>query len=87
KRNQYEELRQDVYDDAPTPTWADIWAGNDNAVLSIFRQYDSASVRKGLIGGVPQTIWWLDYPLLERTYYGLVVNFDVFGNVAHQAQT
>ncbi|MFV3306884.1 fatty acid cis/trans isomerase [Pseudomonas sp. NY15181] len=87
KRNEYEALRQDVYDDAPAPTWADIWAGNDNAVLSIFRQYDSASVRKGLIGGVPQTIWWLDYPLFERTYYGLVVNFDVYGNVAHQAQT
>jgi hypothetical protein len=28
-----------------------------------------------------------DYPLLERTYYQLVVNFDVFGNVSHQAQT
>ncbi|WP_207885624.1 fatty acid cis/trans isomerase [Pseudomonas sp. 30_B] len=87
KRNAYEELRQDVYDDAPVPTWADVWAGNDNSVLSIFRQYDSASVRKGLIGGVPQTIWLLDYPLFERTYYGLVVNFDVYGNVAHQAQT
>jgi hypothetical protein len=29
----------------------------------------------------------MDYPLFERTYYQLVVNFDVFGNVAHQAQT
>ena len=28
----------------------------------------------------------MDYPLLERSYYSLVVNFDVFGNVAHQAQ-
>jgi hypothetical protein len=25
--------------------------------------------------------------LLERTYYQLAVNFDVFGNVSHQAQT
>ncbi|MDF3931217.1 fatty acid cis/trans isomerase [Pseudomonas citronellolis] len=87
KRNQYEELRLEAYEDAPAPTWADIWSGNDNALLSIFRQYDSASVRKGLIGGVPQTLWWLDYPLLERTYYQLVVNFDVYGNVSHQAQT
>ncbi|MDT4791195.1 Fatty acid cis/trans isomerase (CTI) [compost metagenome] len=87
KRNDYEELRLDAYEDAPAPTWADIWSGNDNALLSIFRQYDSASVRKGLIGGVPQTMWWMDYPLLERTYYGLVVNFDVYGNVSHQAQT
>ncbi|MDT9136206.1 fatty acid cis/trans isomerase, partial [Escherichia coli] len=29
----------------------------------------------------------MDYPLLERTYYQLVVNFDVFGNVSHQGQT
>lgn len=87
KRNAYEALRLEAYEAAPAPTWSDIWRGNDNALLSIFRQYDSASVRKGLIGGVPQTLWWMDYPLLERTYYGLVVNFDVFGNVSHQAQT
>ncbi|WP_394236464.1 fatty acid cis/trans isomerase [Pseudomonas anguilliseptica] len=87
KRNEYEALRMQRYADAPAPSWSHIWAGNDNALLSIFRQHDSASVRKGLIGEVPQTIWWLDFPLLERTYYQLVVNFDVFGNVSHQAQT
>ena len=87
KRNQYEALRMQRYADAPAPSWSHIWAGNDNALLSIFRQRDSASVRKGLIGEVPQTLWWLDFPLLERTYYQLVVNFDVFGNVSHQAQT
>ncbi len=87
KRNEYEDLRQDVYADAPPPTWNTLWHGNDNALLSIFRQFDSASVRKGLIGEVPQTLWLMDYPLFERTYYGLVVNFDVFGNVSHQAQT
>ncbi|WP_339414105.1 fatty acid cis/trans isomerase [Pseudomonas sp. EA_35y_Pfl2_R5] len=87
KRNQYEALRMQRYADTPAPSWSHIWAGNDNALLSIFRQHDSASVRKGLIGEVPQTLWWLDFPLLERTYYQLVVNFDVFGNVSHQAQT
>ncbi len=87
KRNEYEDARQDAYADAPAPSWSHIWAGNDNAVLSIFRHYDSATVKKGLIGEVPQTIWWMDYPLLERTYYQLVVNYDVFGNVSHQAQT
>lgn len=87
KRNEYEDLRQDAYADAPPADWAHIWRGNDNALLSIFRQHDSASVRKGLLGEVPQTLWWMDYPLLERTYYQLVVNFDVFGNVSHQAQT
>jgi hypothetical protein len=87
KRNAYEALRTQRYAESPAPSWAHIWAGNDNALLSIFRQHDSASVRKGLIGDVPQTLWWLDFPLLERTYYQLVVNFDVFGNVSHQAQT
>lgn len=87
KRNEYEAMRMDAYASAPPPSWAHIWTGNDNALLSIFRQHDSASVRKGLIGEIPQTIWWMDYPLLERTYYQLVVNFDVFGNLSHQAQT
>lgn len=87
KRNVYEALRMASYADAPAPSWSHIWAGNDNALLSIFRQHDSASVRKGLIGEIPQTLWWMDYPLLERTYYQLVVNFDVYGNVSHQAQT
>ena len=87
KRNDYENLRRSAYADAPPADWEHIWSGNDNALLSIFRQHDSASVRKGLLGEIPQTLWWLDYPLLERTYYQLVVNFDVFGNVSHQAQT
>ncbi|MEA3167060.1 MAG: hypothetical protein QOI97_8 [Pseudomonas sp.] len=87
KRNQYEALRRDSHADLPAPSWSTLWAGNDNALLSIFRHFDSASVNKGLIGEVPQTMWLFDYPLLERTYYQLVVNFDVFGNVSHQAQT
>ncbi|AZD30433.1 fatty acid cis/trans isomerase [Pseudomonas chlororaphis] len=87
KRNEYEVLRRDSYANAPAPSWSTLWAGNDNALLSIFRHFDSASVTKGLIGEVPQTMWLFDYPLLERTYYQLAVNFDVFGNVSHQAQT
>ena len=86
KRNRYEKLRMQAYAEQQAE-WEHIWSGNDNALLSIFRQHDSASVRKGLIGAVPQTLWWMDYPLLERTYYQLVVNFDVFGNVSHQGQT
>ncbi|GAA0362411.1 fatty acid cis/trans isomerase [Bowmanella denitrificans] len=92
KRNQYAQLRsqayQQQYPDGPDLTH--IWHGdgnNTNALLSIFRHHDSASVERGLIGQIPQTIWWMDYPLLERTYYELVVNFNVFGNLAHQLQT
>ena len=87
KRNDYEKLRQDAYAKMPPPSWSTLWAGNDNALLTIFRHFDSASVTKGLVGEVPQTLWLFDYPLLERTYYQLAVNFDVFGNVSHQAQT
>ncbi|WP_434601180.1 fatty acid cis/trans isomerase [Pseudomonas sp. Z4-7] len=87
KRNAYEALRRDSYAELPAPGWSTLWAGNDNALLSIFRHFDSAAVTKGLIGEVPQTLWLFDFPLLERTYYQLAVNFDVFGNVSHQAQT
>jgi len=87
KRNEYEKLRREAYADMPAPGWATLWAGNDNALLSIFRHFDSASVTKGLIGDVPLTMWLFDYPLFERTYYQLAVNFDVYGNVSHQLQT
>lgn len=92
RRNQYHRLRNAAYR-AKGPEWSSthaIWNGdgeNQNALLTIFRHFDGASVQKGLIGKVPETLWWMDYPLLERTYYELVVNFDVFGNVAHQLQT
>lgn len=89
ERNQYLAARQAQYQQQQ-PAGAslnDLWLGNDNALLSIFRHHDSASVRRGLIGEIPETMWLMDYPLFERTYYELVVNFDVFGNVAHQLQT
>lgn len=86
-RNTYEKIRSKAYARQQPPGWEDLWQGNDNALLSIFRHHDSASVRKGLLGEVPQTFWLMDYPLLERTYYQLVVNFDVFDNLSHQLQT
>lgn len=92
KRNRYHEIRNKAYAEAyPKGASLDqIWDGdgnNTNALLTVFRHHDNASVQRGLIGQVPLTSWWMDYPLFERTYYELVVNFDVFGSVAHQAQT
>lgn len=87
RRNAYEDLRRDHYAKAPPADWPTLWTGNDNALLTVFRHFDSATVNKGLIGDVPKSTWLFDYPLLERTYYQLVVNFDVYGNIAHQAQT
>lgn len=91
-REQYQELRQQGYARAlpAGPSLSDLWMGdghNRDALLTVFRHHDSASVRRGLIGVVPDTIWVMDYPLLERTYYELVVNYNVFGSVSHQLQT
>jgi hypothetical protein len=64
-----------------------VWDGggnNANAALTVFRNFDSATVVTGLVGPPPKTAWLLSYPLLERISYLLVVGFDVFGNVAHQ---
>lgn len=91
-RNEYSRIRSADYArlEPQGAAFSDIWNGdgrNDNAILSIYRHHDSASVRKGLFGEIPQTLWWMDYPLFERTYYSLVVNFNVFDTVSHQAQT
>ena len=91
-RNLYAALRQEALA-ALQPGGAglsSIWNGdgtNQNALLTVFRHHDSATVKRGWLGQRPFTLWWMDYPLFERSYYNLVVNFDVFGNVAHQAQT
>lgn len=68
----------------------DIWDGdgsNPNALLTVFRHNDNAAVVKGALGDLPKTVFVLDYPLLERLVYNLVVNFDVFGNIGHQVLT
>jgi hypothetical protein len=69
---------------------ADVWHGdgtNREAVLSVFRHFDNAFVLRGAVGGMPKTVWVLDYPILERMYYDLVAGFDVYGNVTHQVGT
>lgn len=67
-----------------------IWKGNraeDTPLLTVYRHFDSASVHKGILGGLPQTLWVIDYPLLERIYYALVAGFDVYGTLSHQLAT
>lgn len=64
-----------------------IWKGRvseDTPLLSIYRHFDSASVYKGALGGLPRTMWVIDYAQLERIYYTLVAGFDIFGNISHQ---
>jgi len=67
-----------------------IWNGNNrnqNAALTVFRHYDSASVVKGMVGEKPKTAWVIGYSLLERIHYLLVAGFDVYGNYGHQLNT
>ncbi|EED31096.1 fatty acid cis/trans isomerase [gamma proteobacterium NOR5-3] len=67
-----------------------VWDGggnNPNAALTIFRHFDSATVKQGMIGEPPKTAWLIDYSLLERLHYLLVAGYDVFGNVGHQLNT
>ncbi|KGY14030.1 9-hexadecenoic acid cis-trans isomerase [Vibrio tubiashii] len=67
-----------------------IWTGNgvnQNAALTVFRHFDSASVVQGLVGKPPKTAWVLDYALIERIHYLLVAGFDVYGNFGHQLMT
>ena len=67
-----------------------MWDGdgrNDNAALTIFRHFDSASVVKGMVGDAPKTAWVISYTLLERIHYLLVADYDVFGNVGHQVNS
>ncbi len=92
ERNDYIRIRGQHYRKMQPrgPSLEDIWDGdgtNDNAVLTVFRNFDNATVKKGFVGGLPKTLWVMDYPMLERTYYELVVNFNVFGTAAHQAET
>ncbi len=67
-----------------------IWDGdgeNDNALLTVFRHFDSSTVRKGAIGPAPKTAWLLDYALFEDIYYSLVAGYNVYGGMPHQLKT
>lgn len=67
-----------------------LWNGegrNRNASLTVFRHDDAAEVVFGAKGDLPKTVFVLDYSTFERLAYNLVVNFDVFGDVKHQALT
>lgn len=68
----------------------DLWDGeghNPNAMLTVFRHDDNAVVLTGFHGDLSKTLFFLDYALMERLVYNLVVNFDVFGNISHQMLT
>ena len=94
KQREYLDARERFYDKVdpqrrgPTLDW--VWDGdgtNRNALLTVFRNFDSASVLQGLVGEIPKTAWVMDYPVFERIYYNLVAGYDVYGKVGHQIST
>jgi hypothetical protein len=92
RREAYRKLRADNARELRPAgyTLEDIWNGdgrNPNALLTVFRHFDTAVVTQGAAGDLPKTLFVLDYPIFERLVYNLVVNYDVFGNVSHQALT
>ncbi|MFY8327916.1 fatty acid cis/trans isomerase [Pseudoalteromonas sp. ZZD1] len=83
-------LANEMFENGEHLTTDALWRGedvNDNAALTIFRHFDSATVVKGFIGQEPKTMWILDYALFERIHYLLVAGFDVYGNIGHQLVT
>jgi hypothetical protein len=94
KQRHYLDTRAEVYDQldperiGPSLDW--MWDGdghNPNAMLTVFRHFDNANVSYGWVGQIPKTAWLIDYPILERIYYDLVADFDVYGNLNHQVST
>jgi len=88
----YNENRQKLYDEHYENglDLQSIWKGDEaesSPFLTVYRHFDSASLHRGALGGLPKTAWVIDYPLLERIYYALVAGFDVYGNVGHQVST
>ncbi|MCH2533452.1 MAG: fatty acid cis/trans isomerase [Bdellovibrionales bacterium] len=66
------------------------WYGDQqdtNALLTVYRHFDSAMVFKGLRGKMPKTIWLLDYHVFESIYYNLTAGYNVFGPLLHQLQS
>jgi hypothetical protein len=91
EEKKYLQAKSKLLQQAPrAPSLPIIWDGdgrNPNAALTIFRNFDNASVVKGLVGAPPKTAWVMGYPLFERLYYLLVAGYDVYGNAGHQLNT
>ncbi|WP_370980051.1 fatty acid cis/trans isomerase [Agaribacterium sp. ZY112] len=85
----YDQFFKAHIDEIPETGMDIVWdgKGNNNAALTIFRHFDTATVEKGLIGPAPRTSWLIGYNLLERIHYLLVAGYDVYGNVGHQLYT
>ncbi len=68
----------------------DLWTGDgspEDAMVTVLRHGESATVHRGAQGGFPATFWVLSFANFERLYYTLVVDFDPWASSNHQLQT
>lgn len=68
----------------------DIWNGdghNPNSALTVLRHDQSATVRRGLSGGIPETVWVMNYANFERLYYNLVADYIPWGSIEENLST
>lgn len=71
-------------------TMSAIWNGeesNPNALLTVYRHFDSSDVRWGAEGENPKTVWVMDYQIFEDIYYNLVAGYNLYGPILHQLNT
>ncbi|MEM8575075.1 MAG: fatty acid cis/trans isomerase [Pseudomonadota bacterium] len=67
-----------------------IWNGdktNNNAWLTVLRHESNVSVMKGRQGGIPRTLWLMDYSGFERIYYDTVANFQYWAGDVPKLET
>ncbi|OUR95492.1 hypothetical protein A9Q84_16805 [Halobacteriovorax marinus] len=86
----YREARNKLYANSAPLGINSIWKGNKentNAFLTIYRHHNSASVVRGRRGGIPKTLWVVDYPIFEDIFYNLVVGYNVYGAIPHHLKS
>lgn len=67
-----------------------IWNGDKkdpNAWLTVLRHESNVSVMKGRQGGIPRTLWLMDYSGFERIYYDTVANFQYWSGDIPKLET
>ena len=67
-----------------------IWNGdgdNPNAWLTLLRHESNVSVMKGRQGGIPRSMWLMDYSGFERIYYDTVASFKYWSGDLPKLET
>ncbi|MEC9432375.1 MAG: fatty acid cis/trans isomerase [Pseudomonadota bacterium] len=72
------------------PGLGDVWKGRGEGsteLLSVFRNFDDASVVPGFVETTPKAARVMDRPIFERIFYELAAGCDMFGSDGTQRTT